>query len=74
MIVALGRGGQCTDECREGVLAKKLMFEVQGNRETLKEGKLKKSSTLGSLHGSVSPNPEKLTGEVDLCKEGLCLQ
>lgn len=75
MRVALGRGGQCTDECREGVLAKKLMFEVQGNRETLKkEGKLIKSSTLGSLHGSVSPNPEKLTGEVDLCKEGLCLQ
>ena len=41
MRVVLGRGGQCTDECREGVLAKKLMFEAQGNREALKkEGKL----------------------------------
>lgn len=41
MRVVLGRGGQCTDECREGVLAKKLMFEAQGNRESLKkEGKL----------------------------------
>lgn len=32
MKVALGRGGQCTAEYGEGVLAEKLIFEAEGNR------------------------------------------